>query len=51
MNTNEQFLAERDKRLAQLTTAGIEPDLAFEIAHDAALKITEQKAQRENRAA
>jgi hypothetical protein len=42
MTLHERFLSERDKRLQQLTDAGIEHDLAFEIAHDVALKTVEQ---------
>ena len=42
MSLHDRFLIERDKREQQLITAGIEPDLAFEIAHDVALKTVEQ---------
>ncbi len=42
MTLHERFLSERDRREQQLITAGIEPDLAFEIAHDVALKTVEQ---------
>ncbi len=38
-----RFEAERDKRLQQLTDAGIDPDLAFEVAHAAAMDIVVNK--------
>lgn len=37
------FEAERDKRIQQLTDAGIDPDLAFEVAHAAAMDIVVHK--------